>query len=387
MAAHLGNTILRTIAASVCGAMLFCCLSAGARAQEPAQQPQHALEYLLYRQATDAGDGAAAEQHAYAAWRAAETELGKTGVTGKLAYIYGREIVMTDPNLALAPLQRAKAIIDAGLGGAPQGGLNLYLTYAQFALSDAKKRDTEPLRNALLAAEQSQDRRVPDEIAMWLNVANAELDRENYEEAASAAGKAESDILVFAPDDNVDMAKVFLARGIATLMPKRRTLEDAITARENFENGRLLFPPQKNFETFDPAFAKLAGWSAAANAVILTKGGKDAAPSKSRAHDAPLFAPAPGQPLDCLIKWKDKTAPKYPPGAIQKGYIGAVIVVFDLGDDDAVHNPRILAEVPSDTFSDAVLKAMQSWRLAAPPLKMPGCRTNVTAQFTFVIDD
>ncbi len=384
MASHLNSKLRRMAAIGLCGAVLFGLAAAPARADEP----RHVLEFANYRQAVATGDAAAAEQHAYAAWRAAETELGAASLTSTLAFNYGREIALGAPALARPALNRAQELMDSGLGGASQSLLALYKTYADFALGDPKDRKPEALRDALLAAEQAPDRRISHEIALWLEYAKAELARENYEAAATAAGKAETEIVLSAPENTAGLAEAFLVRGIAAIMPKRRTLKDAVTAREYFENGERLFQPQKSFDRFDPTFAKLAGWKVAADGVILSLASKDDPAAKpSRGKNTTLFEVPAGQPADCLIRWAARTAPDYPRGAIQKSHIGAVIAVFDLADDNAVHNLRILSEVPSKTFSDAVLKAMQDWRLQAPSLAHPGCRKNNTTQFTFVIEE
>ncbi len=351
-----------------------------------AESGRHIAEFNAYNKALQAGDDDGAELHAYAAWRAAETELGDNQRTAILAYNYGRQIALSNPTMAQTPLERAASLTAAGYGGPPPQMLDLYMTYAAFATSAAKRRDPEKLRAALLAAQNQPSKRALDDIVIWLDLAKADLERERFDDAAAAASKAEAAIIVFDPDNTASLAEAFLVRGVASIRKKKPTLGDAKTARDYFENGRQLFAPQKSFDTFNPTLATLVAWNAAANAVIMSMSDIEPAADIRRIDDTPLFESAINKPADCGVEWAVRKAPDYPPGAAREAHIGAVVAVFDLAGDTAVHNPRILSEAPSDTFSAAALKAMKSWRLKAPALDHPGCRKNMTTQFSFVID-
>lgn len=348
---------------------------------------RHLAEMVNYETAVAAGDFKAAELHAYAAWRAAETELGDHRLTSVLAFNYGREVVANDPALAEGALQRAKTLFDAGFGGPDAGALNLYLAYSDFVSGGGKSNDADKLREALVISETSSDRRMRDEIIMWLAVARSDLNEEDYELAQAAAAKAESTIVIFEPDSSHKLAEAFFIRGVASIMPKKRTLDDTLSAIDYFENGEELFPPQSSFENFDPTLANIVGWRTATDALIRTMTSDEEVLARLKSADeTPLFQSAVGKPEICRIEWADRPAPKFPENALAKQKFGAVVAVFDLANDTSVHNPRILAEAPSDKFSPAVLKAMKSWRLKAPALDHPGCRKNMMTQFSFVVD-
>ena len=382
-----------------CSFLVWGCAAAfalHARAQDGVIEPttigaapaaRHIAEAAAYERALQRGDREAAETHAYTAWRAAETELGDNRRTAVFAFNYGREIAISDATLARGALARSLELVEAGYGGPAVAMLDLYAAYAEFAAAAPKNRNGKALREALIATENTPDRRPAHDIVMWLDVAKNDLDKERFEEAIEAAGKAETAIIIFEPENERGLADAFLIRGVASLAPRKRTVEDALTAIEYLENGRRLFPPQKSYETFDPTLAALVGWSTAANALVRTMTDDPAVlalldPDKN----TPLFERAPGKPIDCLIKWEQRTPPKFPQTALAKHNFGAAVAVFDIGDDLSTQNVRILAHAPSDEFDDAVLNAVRDWRLKFAPLDHPACKRNITTQFSFVAE-
>ena len=354
-------------------------------AQSPA--PRHLAEMLRYETALESGDRKTAELHAYAAWRAAEAELGDHRLTSILAFNYGREVAMSDPALAIGPLQRAQTLVDAGYAGPPEVLVALYLHYVEGAAIQPTERDVDPLRDALVAAESIEGFNHEDAARMWLTVAQTDLAEARYEAAVDAAGKAETAFVIFASDDTAGLAKTLLTRGVASILRKNRTLNDALAAREYFDNGRRLFPPQQSVERFDATLAELIGWKTAADALVRTLGDDAVRLSGGKSDEPPLFENGLDAPEDCGVTWAKRAPPKFPESAMEKEEFGAVVAVFDLADDGSVHNPRILAAAPSDAFNEAVLKAMRGWRLEAPTVNHPACRMNMTTQFSFVLEE
>lgn len=394
MAARLNKKFLCSLLASAWSAAFV--LALPARAQEGVIEPttigaapsaRHITEAALYERALQRGDREAAETHAYAAWRAAETELGDHRRTAVLAFNYGREIAMSDAKLARGALARSQELVEAGHGGPAMAMLDLYGAYAEFAATRPNNRNGKNLREALTATENAPDRLPAHDIVMWLDLAKNDLDKERFEQAIEAAGKAETAIIIFEPENERKLADVFLIRGVAALAPQKRTVEDALTAIEYLENGQRLFPSQKSYDTFDPTLAALVGWSAAASAIVRTMtNDPDVLALLDRDKERPLFESAPGKPIDCLINWEQRSPPKFPQAALAKHTFGAAVAVFDIGDDLAAKNVRILAQAPSNDFNEAVLSAMRSWRLRHPPLDHPACRRNITTQFSFVAE-
>ena len=60
-------------------------------------QNEHVVHYLAYNKALDDGDSIAATEHAEAAWRTAEAELGDHQTTAILAYNFADQIYYPRP--------------------------------------------------------------------------------------------------------------------------------------------------------------------------------------------------------------------------------------------------------------------------------------------------
>ncbi len=345
------------------------------------EEPRYLSEYKAYTQATEDGDSEAAKRHGYAAWQVAEEMLGDNKLTGILAFNYGQLVIFSNTEAALTALRRAKELQDAGLVELPSNDLTLFLAYAEFESNRRRWRQANKLRDALEAAEQAEV--VTVEIAtMWLHLASSDFESKRYKDAIASASKAEQAYKLSSPDSIQPRANAIVIAGASKLIPFPRKLEDVVSAHTDFGRAIRLFSPQKDFESFDPIFAQALGWWAASDAAIATLG-KDhgeviEAPSSPV---PPAFEIAADAPEDCGAEWEVRKPPKYP----RTASIGAVIAVFDLGDDIYVHNPRILSEVPVETFSKDVLRSMKKWKLKSPTVDHPNCRKNLVTQFTFVI--
>ncbi len=362
----------------------------GFAAAAVANDPAYLAQYKLYNQALEAGDTAAAADHAKAAWIAAETELGDDRLTAILAYNYGLLIVTADPKNALAPLRRASELADAGLGDLPAEELAKYLAYAEFTNSGGGGRETKRLREALLAFEEAAATTAEDAF-MWLQLAYAELNKERYRRAVFAADKSLAAIDATEPSDLVVKPQALLVRGVAALIPFPRTVVDVARAHDDFTTAINLYPPQQDVESFDRTFAQTIAWHSASGAALLSMG-KDHSSIDDRTGVAlntnkEYFASAIGRPKDCRTVWERRNPPNFPTDALDKGYIGAVVLVYDISDDGVVTNAKVLAEVPGDTFGEIAARSVARWKIETPPVDHPGCRTNVMTNFHFVIED
>jgi tetratricopeptide (TPR) repeat protein len=387
-----GARMLKRKATDFTGFILACIavVAVGAFSQAVAETPDYLVEYKLHTEALANGDRAAAAEHGKAAWEAAEAALGDNKLTATLAFNYGRLIALSDPATARAPLRRAQELLDAGIAELPKSEVRAYLAYAEYIAGKTRLRAAKKLREALLALEAEFGEPTATDVVMWLKLAAGELKKKRYSSAIEAAEKAETAIATLWPDNVDKMSEALLIQGIATLVPFPRTIEDVLAASKLFERIIQLYPPQKSVETFDATFAGAWAWNVAAIAAFQSLG-KDQtdrdAPDSTEAESHRYFESAQNHPDKCGDEWETRLPPKYPRSQLSRGYIGAVIVVYDLGDDLVVHNPRVLAEVPSDTFSEAVLKSIPAWRLKAPSVDHPGCRKNRWTQFTFVIEE
>jgi tetratricopeptide (TPR) repeat protein len=387
-----GARMLKRKATDFIGLILACIavVAVGGFSQAGAETPDYLVEYKLHTEALANGDRAAAAEHGKAAWEAAEAALGDDKLTATLAFNYGRLIALSDPATARAPLRRAQELLDAGIAELPKSEVRAYLAYAEYIAGKTRLRAAKKLREALLALEAEFGEPTATDVVMWLDLAKGELKKKRYSNSLEAAEKAEAAIATLWPDNIDKMGEALLIQGIATLVPFPRTIEDVLASRNLFRRIFQLYPPQKNFETFDVVLAKAIAWDAAANAALLSRRKKPKDQSEQGAVEAEphfIFESAQNLPDDCGIEWDRQIPPTYPDTPLYRGYIGAVMVVYDLGDDLVVHNPRILSSVPTYAFTKEALKSLNSWKLKAPSVDHPACRTNRMTQFTFVIKE
>jgi tetratricopeptide (TPR) repeat protein len=357
-----------------------------------ADTEQHLVEYRAFREALAAGNDEAAASHARAAWQAAETTLGNHHTTAILAYNYGRLIVFYDTDNSLAPLRRVSELQASGTVDLSAAELQLYIDYAEFATGGFKQRQRKKLRRSLEAFEEGRAPSSPDAASIWLRLAASDIAAGQYRNALKSATRAEAAIVSTVPDGPRELAEAILFAGIARLVPYPRTVDDVQTAHNEFGRARRLFPPQKDVDTFDPMLARILAWDGAATAALKSLGEEDYpdhADTDTRGS-APLsktFEYELDESIDCAnVEWLERQAPKFPRAALRSGSIGAVFVGFRLGDDLAVRDARVLAEVPVAEFGESALSTMAQWRARELPAGGPACHENLVTRFTFAIE-
>ncbi|NOX94648.1 MAG: hypothetical protein GXP04_05995 [Alphaproteobacteria bacterium] len=362
----------------------FCLPARAYQEQSSSESPTHITEYKAYMAALDAGDRDAAARHSKAAWEAAEQALGDHQLTAILAFNYAQQVFISDPEAALIALRRADALVQIGLVELPETELRLYTAYAEYAINDRSK-EARALREALIAAENlNPDEVTMDEASMWFLLSQRDMIRKNYRRAIESADEAEAIINNLDPD-NVDfMMRVLLIRGVAKLMPTPLSTDDIIDSHFDLDRAYWLPPPQKDFESFDPTFARIIAWHATTYSVMASMAKYE--PLKSSSNGPrPIFETDIDAPEDCGIEWETRIPPKYPRKELANGYIGAVIVIFDISDTGNILHPRILSEVPTKKFSKIVLQSAESWRIKTMPIDHPSCRLNLRSVFAFTL--
>lgn len=351
------------------------------------------VEYRAYIAALGSGDGEAAVRHGLAAWKAAEKALGNHRLTGVLAYNYGRLVTFSASDAAAAPLHRARELADMGVADLPDAALQLYLSYAEFATSGFEDKRADRLREALDTIGLEDEALIRDVAPMWLQLASHDVTAKEYRKAVESSANAEAAIMKAFPDSVRGLAEAIALGAIARITPRYRTTEDFEAASVQFDRARRLFPPQEDLESFDPLLAQIMAWHhvtwSARHSLFKAEGREP--PETESDDDAPappLFQHQLDDSSECgTPEYLERTAPRYPPGALRQGYLGAVMVGYRLGDDLKVHDARLLAEVPSDgKFGAAALEAVSEWRVKALPGGGPECYRNLITIIRFVIE-
>jgi tetratricopeptide (TPR) repeat protein len=359
-----------------------------------AQDPQYLVEYRAYAKAVEQGDAATAEKHAHAAWLSSEEELGDHRLTAILAFNYGRQILFGDSENAAIALKRASNLQAAGVADLPPDELRLYVAYIELITEKNSRRNAKELGEALDRIE-SQDLDLGSDLAvMRLTLATFDFIGERYREAIESAAKAETAIRAAAPGNYRSLATTMIVKGGAHLVPHPRRKAQILDAQIEFDRARRMFPPQKSIDEFDILLGQAIAWDAAADASLkaISKSGLPDHDDRHQRKDGsdslpPLFVRKERPQGGCgEVQWQTKTPPKYPKDAVRNGYIGAVLIGFDIGDDLKPSNAKILAEVPARQFGDAALKAIDGWQAQPSSIIHPACRQNRLAKFMFVIE-
>lgn len=365
-----------------------------------AQDAEHVAQYRLFQDAQARGDFDAAAVHGEAAWQAAEEALGDHELTAILAYNYGYHIVFELPEQAKPALDRAKALADAGRAELPQEMLRLLIAYAEFSISGKRRRDTERFLDALVELEQ-QGLPASDETARaWFVIAAAQLANRQYRMAIESSQRAELQFNEIGADNYRLIAEMLLVRGLAHMAIRPLSGEELDAGHGYLVQAQMLFPPQTDIATFDPLYGLIIAWDLVARNLVESWPYDDHPPIGSRIMPAseippdfssfeyggsPIMESFPDSNEECGIEWKERRSPRYPRAALNRAYVGTVILGYDLGDDDRVHNARIVGEAPSNQFSDSVLDAVEEWRLETPPPDRPECRHNYMTFINFII--
>lgn len=355
----------------------------------PVAAADYAEEYRQYNEALAAGDQDAAIVHALAAWKGAEAVLGDHRTTAILAYNYGQQVLFEAPSEALPALKRAKELLDSGVAVLPVEDLDVYLAYAVMVTGGGRKSDAEALRAALAARESAGIPPIYEIALIWLELSLNDVGRNKFPEAIGDAARAERMFAETAPQAYRQRGLAIMVQGMSKLIPAPRSTMTVYAAHADFLRAWRLFPTQKDIETFDSVFAKIIAWDYAAHVAYVNVGDDDSTkPSDVLPHTLSNLPPILENVTwrkQCAHEWEERKPPKYPREALRRGFLGSVFIGFHLTEDGRVRDARILGEIPSETFGEAVLKAMQEWKHVLPMDTRPECMLNQTTQATFEV--
>lgn len=302
-----------------------------------------------------------------------------------LAYNYSYQIVFDDPAAAYPALSRASELAKAGLAELPEDALALTLAFADYAQGNRTATGARKLRRVLKERDAAGAPATQDSARIWLALAVDDITARRYKEAAESGDLASLAIAAALPDDIKAHAYALVISGVGHIMPRPRTAASVNAARVIFEKAVMLYPPQESILAFDETLANAYAWTVVSRSALLSIGKADAisegADEDDKAFDHELIK----DDYKCEVKWEDRKPPVYPRGALYKGYLGGVIVGYNIGDDGKPKDARILSEVPAAQFGAAAVKAMAAWKLKEDVA--PECRNNRITKFVFYMDE
>lgn len=322
--------------------------------------------YKAYLAALDRGDVIAADREGEKAWQEAE-KTNNTKYSAILAYNLAELRVRYLPAKdAVAPAKRAlalsKATTDAAL--APEE--------AQI-LSALTKLVTRPSRKTARAMRRALNVVQPGQYNYPIFRAHYELMREadSRREMKTVIQEAKTSQEIYKTLDmgepeTLASIKVFNASAILVYS----NYNEMQAAQKEFQAGLNTLGPQR-YDRINPLVLNIEIWSTIANVVNEHKKGEK---QTSMTLDFPKIV---GRPEACpKVEWINQAIPNFPRLKIPRGFVGASVIQYSLGEDGIPYDVKIAAQLPVSQFGQIVAMAVTKWR-AKPLTGVPtACREN-----------
>jgi hypothetical protein len=360
--------------------------AAGASAQQsPAPIDPVIQHFRDYRAALDRDDLPAAETAAAAALAASEAANGPR--TAVLALnLANLRLELGPPNDALTPARTAHTLATTSAeSGIDPAAAALTLGRAEVAAGDAAGA---PRLLAAFAAAESNAALETDVYNAAVVLGTAAIDANDYDSARSAWSTAAR--LAHATDDpelsraralTGEGASIFLAsfaRAVPGPTGQIRVLSrpDAQAASDAFATAqRLLLPiafadaSGGTLTTGQLAYAQAMAWQSALLAKVESDGEAPPQPP-TFGRDMPTF----DNDDWCSVRTIRRAEVEYPPEALNRYGVGAVVLHMGLDAAGTVTSRTIAASIPPGVLADAVEKAADEWHVEKNPSSPAGCR-------------
>jgi hypothetical protein len=361
---------------------LMLCVASAVAAQPSAPVEPVVRHFREYRAALERGDLTAAEAAAAAALAASESARGAR--TAVLALnLANLRLELGDAYDALTPARTAQSLATASAdSGVDPVAAALTLGRAELAAGDAAGK---PRLLAALSAAEANTALSTDVYNAAVALGTSALDSRDYASARVAWATAAR--LSRATDEpELSRARALTGEGAAIFLahsdrsaaqPAALSPQDAQAANDAFATAqRLLLPVAFVAARGDTltngqlAYAQAMAWQTALLAKIESDGGEPPHPT-AFGRDMPAFD------ADALCKIRtirDGVALAYPPEALDRYGVGAVVlhVGLDAGGDAA--SRTVAAAIPPGVLADAVERASADWRVEKDPSSSSGCR-------------
>lgn len=331
--------------------------------------------YNEFNTAYAAGDIPAADAAGAKALKLAQA-AGDEKAIAVLAYNLARIRVTAEPKAdALTPAKLAAQLAGKTDGGLPQAKADLLLALAQ----QTKEPDGDNFAALVNAVEASEAAKLPMDVVTFQSLSklqNGSYQRKSWDDAQSYGLKllqAYKDLGFNQPDM---LANLHINLGAAYLGSRQK--ENYWPASRQFDLAQLAMKGF-DYKNVPENYLRARAWSGLARSFILTEDVPD------DGKDSPDVSHLSNRPVGCHnITWDERKQPKFPLRALDGGYVGAVLLLYDINADGRLANVRIGAEIPQKKFSKSVLVAARKWRAIVPETMPDACRVNRTTLIPFV---
>ena len=353
---------------------ILLCSMASAAAEEP-----YMAAYKGYLNAMNGGAVEIAADYAEQAWRLAEEAGVKKETVAILAQNFAEVTLWSDPARAVAPASQAVRLGELGFGleNYPLPELKVILAAAKMGAEPQKRRYRRELEKALKECEKAD---MPlSELTMAASIRLADISHAHDDEKLTiwAATKVAREVEKVEPLPKDLLIRMNVIRAVAMLNSDMRVWRHQQRLRDVLvilDRTMVLFPSQKDIDTFDPNLARIYGWYSVTRALMQTlelKIDRDyefEGLSLDMVKFYMIDAPEANDNPKCKFEWIDRIIPEFPLEGI--GWIGAVVLGVDWNETGEAANVRVLAEVPEKRFTPSVLQAALQWKVDvtdAPP--------------------
>lgn len=340
-----------------------------------------------YFDALENGDENAASEFAYSAWQAAEKELGDSGITATLAYLYGRQVILSDVELAAQALKRAKRLSEAGKVDLYETDLELYYAYADLVSGRFKLSEARSLAKALADVD---GQKTESELAViWPAAASNEYPVGAQVERLREAAAIYAPEIGPVPVDARSLARALMFRGAVRVVSPGSSRQDIVAADQDFLLACSLLPAPRSIGSYDPMLAQSLAWQMLARGIAKKLGLQDM-------REDPSYAKLDG--VSCRWQTEDFASDlaagcEYrtwrPVWAPLNNYrkpgdnYDAVVYGFQLDQNLNILEPRILAEAPKRRHGEETLRRMTGNHVAADGVGNV-CRRDVISSWYYV---
>ena len=353
------------------------------------------IAYRAYNVSIEAGDIATAANEAQKAWRAAEVKWGASNAnTAALAYnaAWANELA-GKPDIALEPARRAVEL-------APNAKNSYKLEDAEFLRANAEYNLASPEQKLRLTGQfASIAKKVASDwndtliISALNSISSNYLELERPGNAKDIANLALLQIRRLNLETQFIEAITMFNRGRANMFLRnyKESVSDIIDAR-------ILYGASETED--DLAWGKLAAWHYAAKALAVSNSlrEQDSAPkpesklvlasNEFRGMTSEEFRITMPKETECktgdfLRDTQFGTNISFPDDQQRNGIVAGVLIKFDLSENGAVENARIIGAVPSEGFGASSLSAVSKWRYNLSPNISAQCRKGVLVPIIF----
>jgi hypothetical protein len=371
-------------AARLCWPLAVLLAPAGAQPPSPSVDPVVA-NFRAYRTALERNDLPAAETAAAAALAASEAAGGnRTAVLAlNLATL---RLELGDDHDALTPARTAHELAGSGADSGVDVRLAA-LTLGRAELAANERTGARRLVDAIAAAEE--DAALADDVySAAVALGQWAFDAAEYataQDAWATAGK----LAGTTADPTFARAYALIGEGAAIFLRNANPQEkrtgtrmaristpDAQAANDTFAMAQALLlpaayaatPPGTGLTAGQIAFAQAMAWQGALLARVA-----------SLDEALPVLL-QPGNPAydrsgQCTMRaFNDGPEIEYPPQALFRYGVGAVVAHFALDADGAVGARTIAASIPPGPLGDAVAETLDQWRIDKDARSSPSCR-------------